>query len=393
MTLDGSADEMADAAFSPDGGEIRRRRGVEQRARALVRNDAAPCSRRSRATTSSSATSSGWDRSASISNDWSGTIKTWSRDGGAFRQSGKLTLNGQSLGIAIAPDGRTVAAGGADPDRRQRASSSSPLSASIRAGSDQPSPPLLSPSLRPGHPPPAFGHGLRRQGAGGRPGGVSGGGLGGGRVARARRSTTGNATPSRWSAIPLAMLNRHGLIAGATGTGKTKTLQLMAERLSAAGVPVFVADIKGDVAGLAAPGAARTAGRGAREGDRRRLAPGRLPDRAPEPERQAGRAAARDGVVVRAARARQGAGPQRHAGERAGAGVQVLRRPPAAAARLQGPARGAATTSTDAGAGAAARLRRHLEGNGGRAAARDGRSWSSRARARSSASRSWRSTT
>src|SRR5262245_34766414 len=55
--------------------------------------------------------------------------------------------------------------------------------------------------------------------------------------------------------VPLAMMNRHGLVAGATGTGKTKTLQLMAEGLSTAGVPVFVADIKGDVAGLAAPGA------------------------------------------------------------------------------------------------------------------------------------------
>lgn len=54
--------------------------------------------------------------------------------------------------------------------------------------------------------------------------------------------------------IPLAMLNRHGLIAGATGTGKTKSLQLIAEQLSAAGVPVFLADIKGDVAGISAPG-------------------------------------------------------------------------------------------------------------------------------------------
>ena len=54
--------------------------------------------------------------------------------------------------------------------------------------------------------------------------------------------------------IPLAMMNRHGLIAGATGTGKTKTLQLVAEQLSAAGVPVFLADIKGDVSGIAAPG-------------------------------------------------------------------------------------------------------------------------------------------
>src|SRR3954451_9273705 len=56
--------------------------------------------------------------------------------------------------------------------------------------------------------------------------------------------------------IPLAMLNRHGLVAGATGTGKTKTLQLMAEQLSAAGVPVFAADIKGDLSGLATPGEA-----------------------------------------------------------------------------------------------------------------------------------------
>ncbi|HEY9518296.1 MAG TPA: helicase HerA-like domain-containing protein [Gemmatimonadales bacterium] len=56
-------------------------------------------------------------------------------------------------------------------------------------------------------------------------------------------------------AFPTAMMNRHGLIAGATGTGKTRTLQLMAEQLSAQGVPVFVADIKGDLSGLAVPGA------------------------------------------------------------------------------------------------------------------------------------------
>ena len=51
--------------------------------------------------------------------------------------------------------------------------------------------------------------------------------------------------------IPLRMLNRHGLVAGATGTGKTKTLQVMAEQLSSAGVPVFAADIKGDLSGIA----------------------------------------------------------------------------------------------------------------------------------------------
>jgi DNA double-strand break repair helicase HerA and related ATPase len=52
--------------------------------------------------------------------------------------------------------------------------------------------------------------------------------------------------------VALAMLNRHGLIAGATGTGKTKTLQLMAGQLSRAGVPCFIADIKGDLTGMAA---------------------------------------------------------------------------------------------------------------------------------------------
>jgi len=64
----------------------------------------------------------------------------------------------------------------------------------------------------------------------------------------------GQCHPEPLVGVPLAMLNRHGLVAGATGTGKTKTLQLLAEGLSAAGVPVFVADIKGDVSGLGAPG-------------------------------------------------------------------------------------------------------------------------------------------
>jgi DNA helicase HerA-like ATPase len=54
--------------------------------------------------------------------------------------------------------------------------------------------------------------------------------------------------------LPLAMANRHGLIAGATGTGKTRTLQLLTEQLSNQGVPVFVADMKGDLSGLAMPG-------------------------------------------------------------------------------------------------------------------------------------------
>jgi DNA helicase HerA-like ATPase len=64
----------------------------------------------------------------------------------------------------------------------------------------------------------------------------------------------GECDPEPIVAMPIPMLNRHGLIAGATGTGKTKSLQLIAEQLSTAGVPVFLADVKGDVSGIAVPG-------------------------------------------------------------------------------------------------------------------------------------------
>jgi DNA helicase HerA-like ATPase len=54
--------------------------------------------------------------------------------------------------------------------------------------------------------------------------------------------------------IPLKTLNRHGLIAGATGTGKTKTLQIITEQLSSKSIPVLVMDVKGDLSGIAKPG-------------------------------------------------------------------------------------------------------------------------------------------
>lgn len=63
----------------------------------------------------------------------------------------------------------------------------------------------------------------------------------------------GHSVPQR---LLLKYGNRHGLIAGATGTGKTVTLQILAEGFSAAGVPVFLADVKGDLSGIAAPGSA-----------------------------------------------------------------------------------------------------------------------------------------
>ncbi|HVF19707.1 MAG TPA: helicase HerA-like domain-containing protein [Mycobacteriales bacterium] len=75
-------------------------------------------------------------------------------------------------------------------------------------------------------------------------------------VVLGRAIVAGDTQPDVVIGLPAAMCNRHGLIAGATGTGKTKTLQLMAEQLSAIGVPVFAADIKGDLSGLSRPGEA-----------------------------------------------------------------------------------------------------------------------------------------
>lgn len=79
----------------------------------------------------------------------------------------------------------------------------------------------------------------------------------------------GTPHPDAQVRVPLAMVDRHGLIAGTTGTGKTKTLRVLAEQLSAAGVPVVAADVKGDLSGLGAPGAGgdRITRRAAQTGD------------------------------------------------------------------------------------------------------------------------------
>ena len=65
----------------------------------------------------------------------------------------------------------------------------------------------------------------------------------------------GAVVPAAQVQVALGMTNRHGPIAGATGTGKTRTLRAIAEQLSATGVSVFVTDVKGDLSGIAAPGA------------------------------------------------------------------------------------------------------------------------------------------
>ncbi len=64
----------------------------------------------------------------------------------------------------------------------------------------------------------------------------------------------GEAVPNTYVQIPLKTLNRHGLIAGATGTGKTKTIQVLSEQLSSFGIPVLMMDIKGDFSGIAKQG-------------------------------------------------------------------------------------------------------------------------------------------
>ena len=141
-----------------------------------------------------------------------------------------------------------------------------------------------------------------------------------------------------------ALANRHGLITGATGTGKTVTLQVLADHFSALGVPVFLADVKGDLSGLAAAGASSP----------------KLQERlkatgvdAAGVARESGRCSgtcsasaafrsARDHFRSRAAAARAPVRSEPDAAGRARAGVQDRRRHGPAAARPQGSARDAA---------------------------------------------------
>ena len=121
--------------------------------------------------------------------------------------------------------------------------------------------------------------------------------------------------------------------------------------LSAAGVPVFVADVKGDLAGWPTPGEPST--RVDERARRRRAAwrPAGFPVELLSLTRQAGRPAPRDGLVVRAAGARPRCWGSTTRSRASWPGLQVLRRPQAAAARLQGPAHGAATPDRRGGGG------------------------------------------
>ena len=140
-----------------------------------------------------------------------------------------------------------------------------------------------------------------------------------------------------------ALANRHGLITGATGTGKTITLQTLAENFSRIGVPVFMADVKGDLTGISQKGhlggkiAAVLKERGLPEPQSRGLpgdAVGRL--------RRAGPPGARHRVGHGPAAAVAHAGAERNAGRRAQPRLQDRRRPWPAAAGHEGPARDAA---------------------------------------------------
>ena len=109
--------------------------------------------------------------------------------------------------------------------------------------------------------------------------------------------------------MPLSMLNRHGLVAGATGTGKTKTLQLMAEQMTAAGHPGVPRRHQGRRVGRRGARRRQRAHARARAGDRHRLDADRLPGGVPRARRpRRGRPRPRDDDQLRAGAAEQGAG-------------------------------------------------------------------------------------
>ena len=138
--------------------------------------------------------------------------------------------------------------------------------------------------------------------------------------------------------LTLAFGNRHGLVTGATGTGKTVTLQVLAEGFSAAGVPVFAADIKGDLSGISQPGEGQGLHREARRRDRARLPARPVPGALLGHLRRAGRTGPHDHLRDGAAAAGDGSSPQRRSGRRPQHRLQARRRPGPPPPRHEGPA-------------------------------------------------------
>ena len=143
-------------------------------------------------------------------------------------------------------------------------------------------------------------------------------------------SVDGTVTSGAAVRIPLSRMNRHGLVAGATGTGKTKTLQLIVEQLSANGVPVVLADIKGDLSGLSNPGVSgeKIAARTQRTGDD--CLAGFSGNRCPDPG---------DDHLVWTHLAEYSLGPQRQSGVFAALDLSLDRSEWSAAAGFDGSAR------------------------------------------------------
>ena len=192
----------------------------------------------------------------------------------------------------------------------------------------------------------------------------------------------GAVDPAARVRIPLATVNRHGLVAGATGTGKTKTLQGIAEQLSAAGVPVVMADVKGDLSGLSQPGEAgdKITARAAETGDDEWAPAG-----SPVEFLSLGTAGhrhsrPRDHHRVRADPAQQGARAQRDSGVDAGADLPLGRRPGPRAARPEGSAIGHRASHQRRGQGRSEGHRRRVPGHGRRDPAGPGQPRSRRRR-------------
>ena len=143
----------------------------------------------------------------------------------------------------------------------------------------------------------------------------------------------------KYELLDLHFGNRHGLVTGATGTGKTVTLQVMAEGFSKAGVSVFAADVKGDLSGIARHRRGQGGVRQARRRHGADLSAGRIPGDLLGRVRRRGPSGPRHHLRNGPAAAVAPDGPQRHPGGRAQHRVPHRRRAGARAARPQGPAR------------------------------------------------------